>query len=101
MVDTPLSSCTVCARSFAVKFRYQVREDAEGFSYFCSQMCQQKDVSEPARKSHSDVAPASSAPRTDVHVPRPQSVSSVVTWLPRQTNVVADFVSLSVEEGIP
>lgn len=76
MVDTPLSNCTVCARSFAVKFRYQVREDADGFSYFCSQMCQQKDVSAPTQKAqaktHSDVAPAPQA----VHVPRPQSAPS-------------------------
>jgi chromosome partitioning protein len=79
VVDTPLSNCTVCARSFAVKFRYQVREDADGFSYFCSQMCQQKDVAEPSQKAsakaHSDIAPAPAAPSA-VHVPRPQSVAS-------------------------
>lgn len=41
MVDTPLSTCSVCERSFQVRFRYQVREEHGAFRYFCSQGCQQ------------------------------------------------------------
>ncbi len=41
MVDTPVSTCAVCERTFAVRFRYQVQEDAGRFVHFCSQMCQQ------------------------------------------------------------
>ena len=44
MVDTPLSTCSVCERSFQVRFRYQIREEAERFLYFCSQACQQHSV---------------------------------------------------------
>ena len=44
VVDTPLSSCSVCERTFQVRFRYQVREDAGSFQYFCSQMCQQRSL---------------------------------------------------------
>jgi len=41
VVDTPLSSCSVCERAFQVRFRYQVRDDNGAFQYFCSQACQQ------------------------------------------------------------
>lgn len=43
-METPSSSCSVCGRSFEVRFRYQVREEAAGFQYFCSQMCQQRSL---------------------------------------------------------
>lgn len=41
---TPTSQCNVCGRDFLVRFRYQVREDAGAFKYFCSQMCQQQSL---------------------------------------------------------
>lgn len=42
LMDTPNSTCTVCGRSFKVRFRYQVQESSSGkFEYFCSQACQQ------------------------------------------------------------
>ena len=36
--------CSVCGRSFEVRFRYQTREEAGEFVYFCSQVCQQRSV---------------------------------------------------------
>jgi chromosome partitioning protein len=46
VVHTPVhSTCSVCERSFEVRFRYQVREaEAGAFEYFCSQMCQQTSL---------------------------------------------------------
>jgi chromosome partitioning protein len=44
VVDTPLSSCSVCERTFQVRFRYQIREDGSTFLYFCSQACQQASL---------------------------------------------------------
>ena len=41
---TETSTCTVCARDFEVRFRYQVREEAGAFLYFCSQRCQQASL---------------------------------------------------------
>jgi chromosome partitioning protein len=41
VVDTPVSTCAVCERTFAVRFRYQVHEADGRFVHFCSQMCQQ------------------------------------------------------------
>jgi chromosome partitioning protein len=41
-MESPRSTCTVCAQDFVVRFRYQVREEGDQFLYFCSQMCQQK-----------------------------------------------------------
>lgn len=67
MVDTPLSSCSVCERKFEVRFRYQVREDAGGFHYFCSQMCQQRSLVGGERVTASRARPS-------VVVPRPASV---------------------------
>lgn len=32
-------SCTVCARTFEVQFRYQMEERDGGFAFFCSQEC--------------------------------------------------------------
>src|SRR5687768_11441185 len=39
------STCSVCARPFEPKFRYQIREEAGRFLAFCSQTCQQKSLS--------------------------------------------------------
>ncbi len=36
------STCSVCARSFEVRFRYQVREEEGRFLYSCSQACLQQ-----------------------------------------------------------
>ncbi len=44
-METPSSRCSVCARTFEVRFRYQVREEAGEFQYFCSQLCQQRSLS--------------------------------------------------------
>ncbi len=41
MVETPVSQCSVCAKSFQPRFRYQVAEREGTFLYFCSQQCQQ------------------------------------------------------------
>lgn len=41
MVDTPVSNCSVCAKTFQPRFRYQVAEREGTFVYFCSQICQQ------------------------------------------------------------
>jgi len=38
-MDCPRSTCTVCQKEFDVRFRYQVREEAGRFEYFCSQRC--------------------------------------------------------------
>jgi chromosome partitioning protein len=47
-METSASRCSVCDRAFEVRFRYQVREEASGFLFFCSQICQQRSVAEPA-----------------------------------------------------
>ncbi len=44
-METPLSCCSVCAEAFPVRFRYQVHEAGGSFRYFCSQVCQQRDLS--------------------------------------------------------
>jgi len=36
------SKCSICSRDFEVRFRYQVHEGPVGFSYYCSQGCQQR-----------------------------------------------------------
>ena len=41
MVDTPVSQCSVCTKSFQPRFRYQVAEREGAFLYLCSQRCQQ------------------------------------------------------------
>jgi len=41
------STCSVCERAFEVKFRYQTREEAGRFVYFCSQICQQRGLRKP------------------------------------------------------
>lgn len=41
MVETPVSDCSVCSKSFQPRFRYQVAEREGAFLYFCSQRCQQ------------------------------------------------------------
>lgn len=38
-MDTPRSTCSVCQKDFIPRFRYQVREEAGSFHYFCSQRC--------------------------------------------------------------
>ncbi len=38
------STCSVCAKKFEVRFRYQMREDSGAFHYFCSQFCQQESI---------------------------------------------------------
>ena len=44
MVDTPVSECAVCAKSFQPRFRYQVAEREGVFVYLCSQRCQQASL---------------------------------------------------------
>lgn len=39
-----MESCSVCARSFDVQFRYQMEESKGGFLFFCSQDCQGRHV---------------------------------------------------------
>lgn len=39
-----MESCSVCARSFDVQFRYQMEESKGGFLFFCSQECQGRHV---------------------------------------------------------
>lgn len=39
-MQTPESTCSVCARSFEVRFRYQVREEQGAYVYVCSLPCQ-------------------------------------------------------------
>lgn len=41
------SICGVCERTFEVKFRYQIREEAGRFVYYCSQICQQRGLQKP------------------------------------------------------
>lgn len=38
------AQCSICTRSFDVRFRYQVREEQGRFLYFCSQACQQDEL---------------------------------------------------------
>lgn len=40
-MNEPTSICSVCQRSFEVRFRYQLREEAGRFFAFCSQACHQ------------------------------------------------------------
>jgi chromosome partitioning protein len=40
-LDNPTSTCAVCQKDFEVRFRYQSREEAGRFVYFCSQACHQ------------------------------------------------------------
>ena len=40
-LDNPTSTCAVCQKDFEVRFRYQSREEAGRFVYFCSQPCHQ------------------------------------------------------------
>lgn len=44
-MNDPRSTCSVCRRSFEVRFRYQVREEDGRFVYFCSQVCHQTGLS--------------------------------------------------------
>ncbi len=41
------ASCHVCENDFAVRFRYQVREEASGFVYLCSTQCQREHLIGP------------------------------------------------------
>ena len=41
----PRSTCEVCKRAFAVRFRYQVREEQGRYLYVCSQLCQRRLLS--------------------------------------------------------
>ncbi len=41
-MDSVRSKCSVCSREFEARFRYQVHEGPVGFSYYCSQLCQQQ-----------------------------------------------------------
>lgn len=41
------SHCSVCDRSFIVRFRYQVREEEGRFVHFCSQECHQQSLARP------------------------------------------------------
>ena len=47
-MDTPRSDCSVCARAFEVRFRYQTREEDGAFRYYCSQQCLQVELSRPS-----------------------------------------------------
>lgn len=47
-MEAPMSSCTVCSKAFTPKFRYQVREVAGQFEYYCTQMCLEKSVAASA-----------------------------------------------------
>jgi chromosome partitioning protein len=51
------SSCSVCERSFEVKFRYQVREEGSAFVYFCSQTCHQRSLEATVSRGASREAP--------------------------------------------
>ncbi len=46
MDETPRSCCSVCGKQFAVRFRYQTREENGRFLFFCSQLCQQAGLTE-------------------------------------------------------
>ena len=61
MVDTPLSTCSVCERSFQVRFRYQMREEHGAFHYFCSQGCQQASLGYSSAGTTPTSAPSASA----------------------------------------
>ncbi|MFO0604726.1 MAG: ParA family protein [Polyangiales bacterium] len=37
-------TCSVCEKSFELKFRFQVEERAEGAVFYCSQKCQQQGI---------------------------------------------------------
>jgi chromosome partitioning protein len=43
-LDSPTSTCSVCQKDFPVRFRYQMREEASGFVYVCSQACHQRSL---------------------------------------------------------
>ncbi|GAB4201566.1 MAG: hypothetical protein OHK0013_13740 [Sandaracinaceae bacterium] len=76
MVDTPLSSCSVCERKFQVRFRYQVREDAAGFSYYCTQLCQQRALSSAGAAERGERLPRALASAPDATRPRAVEVAS-------------------------
>lgn len=50
-MQSPTSSCAICSRSFEVKFRYQVREEAGRFEHFCSLACLQRGFERGTRCS--------------------------------------------------
>ncbi len=43
-MESSASTCSVCSKEFAPKFRYQVREEGGRFVHFCSQACQARGV---------------------------------------------------------
>jgi len=75
VVDTPLSCCSVCERSFEVRFRYQVREEPGGFVYFCSQICQQRSLAGGVERGERVApGPAAAPPAPRAHPGRRPSV---------------------------
>ncbi|MFO0681118.1 MAG: ParA family protein [Sandaracinus sp.] len=54
MVETPVSICSVCTKSFQPRFRYQVAERDGAYLYYCSQRCQQVDLGWSAPQSGAD-----------------------------------------------
>lgn len=75
----PRSDCSVCGRSFVVRFRYQSCETNDGFAYFCTQFCQQRALAEgPSRGERLEPQVHAAAP-SRVQVPRPSSPPSSAT----------------------
>lgn len=54
-METPQSTCAVCARNFEVKFRYQVREEHGAYVYVCSLPCQHALLRGVAEQCHCSV----------------------------------------------
>lgn len=102
MVDTPLSSCSVCERTFEVRFRYQVREDASGFVYFCSQICQQRSLAGGVERGERVTPGPTAAPaavmRSRPSAPRP-TVGRTSLVVPRPTAAPTSTSSAGDEES--
>jgi hypothetical protein len=99
VVDTPLSSCSVCERKFEVRFRYQVREDASGFVYFCSQVCQQRSLAGGVERGER-VTPGPTAAPAAVTRPRP-SVRAANVVVPRPSAPPPSTTSSAGDETSP
>lgn len=103
MVDTPLSSCSVCERTFAVRFRYQVREDAGSFQYFCSQMCQQRSLTGGVeRGERASSVPTASTPAPSKPIPSRMITSARPSLIvPRPSAAPARTTSSAGDEESP
>ncbi len=71
--QAPESACSVCGRSFIVRFRYQVHEGEGGFSYFCTQFCQQRGVIEGSERGERLEGLSAGSASGRLVVPRPAS----------------------------